>query len=47
MRIDGAIEPEDLRAIGLRPFLYGPLDSVDVQTVVDLARIHRRLRGRS
>lgn len=41
------LTPDTLKEIGLKPFLYGPLDSVEVQDVIDLGRIHQRLHRRS
>lgn len=39
------ITPEDLREVGITPFVMGPLDSLELQDVLDLARmIHRRRR---
>jgi hypothetical protein len=44
---DRNITAQDLREIGAKPFLYGPLEKVGVEDVVGIARMHRRLRGRA
>lgn len=38
------IDPDTMRSVGLRPWLFGPLEEVEVDDVIDIARILLRRR---
>jgi transcriptional regulator with XRE-family HTH domain len=44
---DPQIKPETLKALGEKPFLYGPIESFDLPLLVDLARGYQSWKKRS